>query len=443
MSDGKVATRPVAIVGGGFSGVMTAVHLAARGIGSLLIDGSGRLGRGLPYATTEPAHLLNVSTDKMSAWPDRPRHFADWCGDAGTSFVERRSFGTYLGEQLAVAGDHVRRVEAMATGAEPTEAGWRLQLSDGQVFEVAALVLANGNQPPSPWPGTGALPAGMWVNDPWSDEARAAVAKAAAAQSPVLILGTGLTMVDTVLSLIAAGHQAPITAVSRRGLIPRAHIHPPAIPAPASLDEVPLGSVLALSRWLRRRTRAVGFRAAIDALRPHSHAIWRSFGIDQRRRFMRHVQPWWGAHRHRIAPQVAERIQAVIESGQLETIAGRVRDICGDGDCLSAAIALRGGGERQLEAGVGFNCTGPLGDTRRTRDPLLTALLQSGEVRRDPLGLGLLVDERSRAGTRLWALGPLTKGMYWEIIAVPDIRHQAEGVAAAIAEELIANGPHA
>jgi uncharacterized NAD(P)/FAD-binding protein YdhS len=36
----------------------------------------------------------------------------------------------------------------------------------------------------------------------------------------------------------------------------------------------------------------------------------------------------------------------------------------------------------------------------------------------------------------LWALGPLTKGRYWEIIAVPDIREQAAAVAEDISKEL-------
>jgi len=49
--------------------------------------------------------------------------------------------------------------------------------------------------------------------------------------------------------------------------------------------------------------------------------------------------------------------------------------------------------------------------------------------------MGIAVDERSRAvgADRLWALGPLTKGRFWEIVAVPDIRVQAAAVAEDIA----------
>jgi uncharacterized NAD(P)/FAD-binding protein YdhS len=75
-----------------------------------------------------------------------------------------------------------------------------------------------------------------------------------------------------------------------------------------------------------------------------------------------------------------------------------------------------------------------------TRDALLRSLLDAGAVRPDHLDIGFEVDERCHAagGERLWALGPLTKGRYWEIIAVPDIREQAAVVADDIAQELSA-----
>ena len=85
-----------------------------------------------------------------------------------------------------------------------------------------------------------------------------------------------------------------------------------------------------------------------------------------------------------------------------------------------------------------FNCTGPLGSIGGTSDPLLRGLLEGGVVAPDRLGIGLEVDARARVAgaARLWALGALTKGRYWEIVAVPDIRGQAAAVAEDIAMEL-------
>jgi len=57
-------------------------------------------------------------------------------------------------------------------------------------------------------------------------------------------------------------------------------------------------------------------------------------------------------------------------------------------------------------------------------------------VRPDPLGIGLdvtrslqVVDCEGHAVANLWALGPLVRGVFWECVAVPDIRLQAQRVA--------------
>jgi len=202
---------------------------------------------------------------------------------------------------------------------------------------------------------------------------------------------------------------------------------------------VPHGNVPGLWRWLRRRGAEVGWRAAIDALRPHSQALWQALPLAEQQRFSRHARPWWDVHRHRIAPEVARRLHDLVAEGRLEIVAGRIQGVEDEGGALTVTYRRRGAS--QAHAG-GFaymiNCTGPLGTIARTRDPLLKAMLDDGLARPDQLGIALDVDERSRvAGAqRAWAMGPLTKGRYWEIIAVPDIRGQAAAVAEDIAREL-------
>jgi uncharacterized NAD(P)/FAD-binding protein YdhS len=144
-------------------------------------------------------------------------------------------------------------------------------------------------------------------------------------------------------------------------------------------------------------------------------------------------------HRSRIAPEVASTIVRLIGEGRLEVLAGRIVAARETGGALEVDIRRRGAGSLQtMSVACAFNCTGPLHAIARTRDPLLRSLFDAGNIRSDPLGIGLQVDERSRAagGERIWALGPLTKGCYWEIIAVPDIREQAATVADDIAREL-------
>jgi uncharacterized NAD(P)/FAD-binding protein YdhS len=425
---------PVAIIGGGFSGTILAAQLARKGIGSALIDGSGRAGVGTAYSTVEPAHLLNVRAEMMSAWADDPDHFArafEAEGGDRRGFAQRLLFGRYLRDILREArGADV--VRAYARRVRRDGDGWAVELDDGRRLHADALVLAHGNQLPDPV-GAGE----RLINDPWGADAQAAVRDLAQTDGEVLIVGTSLTMVDLALSLDAAGHRGRIVALSRRGLVPRAHAEYP--PAPVEAEAVPHGDLLGLWSWLKRRAADVGWRAAVDSLRPHSHALWQSFDERQQRRFLRHARPWWDVLRHRIAPEVAATIVRMVEDGRLEIVAGRIVRMEEARDGVSVEYHRRGRSEiKSARFDYVFNCTGPLGSIGRTRDPLLRGLLDDGHIRPDHLGIGVEVDERSRAAgsPRLWAMGPLTKGRYWEMIAVPDIRGQAAAVADDIAEEL-------
>lgn len=432
---------PVAIIGGGFSGTILAAQLARRGIASVLIDGSGQIGRGVAYSTTEPAHLLNVRAEGMSAWPGEPNHFAERFEAEGgdrRGFAERRFFARYLAEILdeALASRKAEVIQDSAVSAVREGGVWRTDLADGSSIHTEALVLAIGNQQPETLTAL-ASAREHFIADPWGKAAQDAVRDLAATGESALLVGTGLTMVDLVLSLDAAGYRGRMVAVSRRGQVPRSHAD--FEPAPVERDDLPSGSLRALWRWLRHRSSEVGWRAAVDSVRPYSHPLWQSLDANQQRRFLRHARPWWDVHRHRIAPEVARTIARLVAEDRLEIIAGRIVTSRRAGDAIDVEIRKRGASSIQgMRFAYAFNCTGPLHAIGRTREPLLRSLLDAGEVRPDHLGIGLEVDDRSRAGPgeRLWALGPLTKGRYWEIIAVPDIREQAAAVADDIAREL-------
>ncbi|HEX6783664.1 MAG TPA: FAD/NAD(P)-binding protein [Sphingomicrobium sp.] len=428
---------PVAIVGGGASGTILAAQLARRGIKSMLIDGSGRMGRGVAYSTTEAAHLLNVRAEGMSAWAGQPDHFAKRFkreGGEARGFAQRRLFGRYLGEILdeAVASGHVEVRHETAVAARRSGDGWAIQLDGGSSVDAEALVLAVGNQEPEAlraFAGVGS----HFIRNPWGDESRAAVAELAAAGGSPLLVGTGLTMVDLVLSLDAVGFEGKIVALSRRGLIPRAH----ADFSPAPVDGALPDGLRGLFRWLRRRGAQIGWRAAVDSLRPHTFALWQALTHDEQRRFLRHARPWWDVHRHRIAPEVARTVARLVGDGRLEIVAGRIVDAKATGSGLQVIYRRRGTMvDQSATFDYAFNCTGPLHSIERTKDSLLRSLLDAGSVRPDRLGIGLEVSGTARAGEHLWAMGPLTKGRFWEIIAVPDIREQAAIVAGDIEREL-------
>lgn len=413
----------VAIVGAGYSGTVAAVEVAraAPGAEIFLVEKSGRFAAGAAYSTTSPGHLLNVRARNMSALADRPDHFSDWAAGRGhdaDDYVPRRDYHLYLAELLAGAPG-VTRVTGEAAAVEDGA----LVLASGERIGCDFVVLAGGNYP-SRLP---ALFGPLAIDDPWSADGQAALARAAAGGGDLLLVGTGLTMVDMAVSLEEAGFGGRITAVSRRGLVPRPHVSPP----PAPLEREPPERLPDLVREVRSHP---SWRASVDGLRPYSAALWQGLSEAEQRRFLCHLRPWWDVHRHRIAPAVAARIQAMRDDGRLEVAAGRIVRVDGD----EVTIARRGGGEIRRSFAAAVNCTGPQGDIRRVQDPLIRRLLDDGRARPDRLGLGLEVDRDSRvAGSgpspALYAIGPLSKGAFWEIVAVPDIRGQAAAVAKAIA----------
>jgi uncharacterized NAD(P)/FAD-binding protein YdhS len=243
-------------------------------------------------------------------------------------------------------------------------------------------------------------------------------------------------MIDAVLFLDAAGHDGPITAVSRRGLLPRAHAQggAPVLP-PVTLDEVPR-TLSASLRWLRKRSACEkDWRLAVDSLRPVTQQLWQRMDEATRKRFLRHARPWWDVHRHRIAPEVCSRIDALRTGERLKVIAGALVGSTLNDDRYRVEIAVRGSGAHvEVDAGLVINCTGPLSSVRSSKDPLVRQMVLNDLIRPDALDLGVEVDDDHRlAGcTNAFAIGPMTRGRYWEITAVPDIRVQAAEIAQAI-----------
>ncbi|MEV5023042.1 FAD/NAD(P)-binding protein [Sphingobium sp. LMA1-1-1.1] len=430
-----LSANHVAIVGGGFSGTLLAINLLRHGaVRVTLIERRGdRFGRGLAYGAAQHDHILNVRAANMSALPDEPGHFADWlrtrAAGQDASFATRQTYGLYLRDLLeaakAAAGARLRLVEAEAVDLRVSDGAATVRLATGAQVKADIAVLAPGNLPPHALPAFAGIAHPTYADDPWA----LGLADGLGPEDQVLLLGTGLTAVDCALSFDTAGFAGPIVAVSRRGLLPRAHA--PAQAAPG-LSERPNGSASALVRRVRARADAVGWRAAVDELRPFTQDMWRAADASDRARFLRHLRPYWDVHRHRIAPAVADRLAGMRAAGRLEIAAAKVMEARPDGARIAVALRSRGSDAvawRHFARVV--NCTGPLGDLGRTRDQLLRALASQSAIRPDSLAIGIDVDRQCRAigaggeaRDRLRVVGPMTRGAHWEIVAVPDIRRQ-------------------
>ena len=428
-------------IGAGFSGTMLAVNLLRLGDTRVTLIDRSEAGRGLAFGAAHPTHLLNVRAGNMSALHDDPTHFVRWLGmqgvnDDAATFAPRLAYGDYLQQLLRdTAAQRPGRLEVSrgeVADLSLSDTGVAVTLASGEVIEADDAALALGNLPPEPprMLRSANLPQDRFFADPWVPGAAAGLD----ADDQVLVIGTGLTMVDMVLLLDEEGFTGPIVALSRRGLLPRAHAPgPPAEP----LSEVPGATVSRLLQQVRRRTGATEWRQAVDALRPVTQELWQTATPAQRGRFLRHLRPWWDVHRHRIAPEVHARLHGMIASGQLRVAAGKLEEVRNSEIGVDVTWRPRGGdkAERLTVARI-VNCTGPEANLRGTADPLLRSLFERGMVRPDPLGIGIDVDRSSRvvaadgkAHSTLHALGPLTRGAFWEIVAVPDIRVQAWDVA--------------
>jgi uncharacterized NAD(P)/FAD-binding protein YdhS len=433
----------VAIIGSGFTGTMLAIQiLRAGGPKVRLIERRKRFGQGLAYSPLGD-QLLNVRASRMSAFPDDQAHFARWLAARGLGgaddFVPRRIFGDYLASLLAqarlAAGDRLELIRGDAIDIDTSGGRPRIALSDGRQIDADAVVLALGNLPPRlPAAFRSELPPELYSADPWSPK----LGDELSPEDTILLLGTGLTMIDAVLQLDASGFGGRMIGLSRRGLLPRAHADAaPHAPAGASLAGLPLSHMV---RRVRARSETIGWRAAVDELRASTHHIWRSASAEERARFLRHLRPWWDVHRHRVAPVLSERLERLQRGGRLEILAAKVESVDVLADHALIAIRPRGASDgRTVRVNRIVNCTGPSGDLTGSGQPLLNNLVDRGLVRADPKGLGIetasLCNAVGSGGARsewLYAVGPIARGRLWEVTSVPDLRNEAAQLARAM-----------
>ncbi len=462
----------VAIVGGGAAGVLAATHLAQAAtrrttrIEVAVIDPAEQWARGVAFGTTDREHLLNVPAVGMSALPEDPLHFVRWLAReydeeiAPGAFVERRVYGRYLDDtvtaafrdslELATIRHRRTRVTGVTRVGDGPEARLVLSLADGPDLVVDAAVLATGLPPAeTAWAPPALRDSPFFVPDPWAPGALDAIRRDRVGPAPVLLVGTGLTAVDVVLSLTSAqGRERPVVAVSRNGRLPRVHRAEPVLPVAPEIGD--WGDTLEEIRArAAEHIRVVeespdgDWRAAVDGLRFQVAALWRRLSETDRLAFLRDDASAWNLLRHRMAPSSALTINHHRANNRLDVRAGRI---------VGATPLPRGGVRVELadastvEAGWVVNCTGPRADIRTLGDPLIDDLLRpvagvaTATVATAGMGLrtrdGRLIDSAGIADAPIWTLGALRRGELWESTAVPEIRGQAAALATAVLEQV-------
>jgi uncharacterized NAD(P)/FAD-binding protein YdhS len=454
-----MAAWRVVVVGGGASGSLAALHVLRRFAGEQpievdVVESRPALGHGIAFGTPDPWHRLNVPSIVMSAYPDVPDDFTRWAGVDAVAFPNRMTWGRYLGERLAEAGRlpgvELRHVRARATevrdaGPADPEGVLVVEVNRGPALPADAVVIATGNELPSVPPILGGIAGHPRVLvDPWALEALDGIASGAT----VAILGTGLTALDLSASLIRHRASVHVVAMSRHGEVPRIHEDPwrpkPATPV-FDVDafrafEDPIAEAEA-----RIRDHPEGWRQGLDSLRPLHGELWRSMDEPTRRRFLGEWRRRWEVHRSRIAAEVLRDVHGWIGEGRLEL---RAASIVGAEPADEGRIRLvtqpsePEARVRELVVDWLLLASGP--DERAAASPFLAAGLEAGLLRDGPLGLGIdadpdslrVLDADGWPSRPIWALGPILRGVLFEVIAIPEIRTHAATIAAGIEAEL-------
>ena len=423
----------VAILGFGFSGLMVVANMvrgASRPLEVYIIDPHLK-GLGIAYSTTHEGHLLNVPAGRMGAFADDVGGFHAWLQTqvnykhfTQVDFVPRAIYGQYLQsiwrdtqEMAAQKKLHLRLVAASATHLSVSD-GLSVRTDRGDHIAVDAVVLATGHEMQ---PILSPLPAGNIVQNPWAADA---LTDAKKWPSPVILMGSGLTAIDVLLSLRAAGYAGDVVMVSRHGLLPQNHAP---VREPYAFDGAAWRANPSLTRWMQDMRRAVTtheWRAVVDALRPHTPLLWQLLTTRDQQQFMRRLMAFWNVHRHRMAPEIAARVQAEMAAGKLRVV-------------KHTQMAVRMGNHTLTPDHAVINCTGPKMNVAKSAKPLLQQALADGMIEQHATKAGVAVDSEYRAWgaayPHLSVIGPLMTGQFLESAAVPELRLQAAVIAGRIA----------
>ncbi|PHX43711.1 pyridine nucleotide-disulfide oxidoreductase, partial [Pseudomonas sp. NZIPFR-PS2] len=452
----SIRNADVLIIGGGLSGTMLAVQLlrlpGQRRI--LVIEPRAELGRGEAYSAVELGHTLNGNAARMSVDPDNADDLTQWLTDyigAGgwpesdqqhvpisELFPPRGIFGLYAQQRLAEAraqsASSVEHVRGEVVDLQVGEASTLLTLDNGQQLRGGFAVLATGMFPAARTPQTESTGLNAAAVDPWDVKAMTGIDP----QAPVLIIGSGLTMVDAVVSLEQAGHRGPVEVFSRHGLLPHVRRQPPSWVDFLGEDHR-LRSPRQLLREVRRQcaiaqTQGIDWQAPLDTVRAHIGRLWSQASECEKRQFVRHVRPWWESHHHRSPPLSAQLVARLHDEGRLRIRAASFKGL--EPSAEGVTIRLRHRGEQAITLVSGaalINSSGIEYDWRRVARPLPQQLLKRGLVRPGPLALGIaadasgaVLDAEGTISRRLFAMGPPLRGMWWESTAVTDVALQAK-----------------
>jgi uncharacterized NAD(P)/FAD-binding protein YdhS len=454
--------KKIGIIGGGFTGTMTAVQIIEKSVEPvelIIVNKGASFNKGIAYEPYSKRQLLNVVTAKMSAFPDRPDHFLDWVmtqsdfiGKDKTlianSFLPRSFYGIYLSfiweKALNTALSkkfNIRVINQFVTDLDYFENKVVVHCENGEIEEVEHCIVATGNN----IPGNPTIKNSTFFNsqnyyrNPWDAES----VKNLYNNIPILIIGNGLTMVDSVVGLLENGFKGKIYSISPNGfnILPHRHSGIKYSKLTEELDEnASLYELVCLVNKHIKSVREFGLSAepVIDSLRPHTQRIWRNLSEKEKQTFMSRLRHLWGVARHRIPLHIHDKIQQLRIDGRLQIKSGKITDIFETDSVISVEyLDKKESCIKKIEVSRVINCTGPETDLTKLENDFLKNCLLKGIITQDKLRLGIrtnvetfeVTNSNNKPQQRLYTLGSNLKGELWESTAVNELRKQAENLA--------------
>ena len=454
--------RKIGIIGVGFTGTMTAVHLinkATEPCEIILINERQSLNRGIAYNPYSNKHLLNVTAGKMSAYVDRPDHFLDWALQqdsieqkdrslVANSFLPRKLYGDYLcgiweeAKNTAVTKNITLTViNSFVIDLEVLENSVSLWLDNTLKLQLDQCVIATGNQiPRNPRiPNMDFYNSEKYFQNPWKIES----VKNTAENLPILIIGNGLTMVDTVFGLLEQDFKGDIYSISPNGfnILPhRANGLKYSRLVEELNDDLSLFELLKLvNKHIKIvRKNGISAEAVIDSLRPHTQKIWKSLSQKEKNIFMSRLRHLWGVARHRIPLHSHDKIQQLRIDGKLHINSGKIINFEEkEGFIAVEYFDKKEGKTKLLQVSRIINCTGPETNLMNIEKNFLKNCLLKGILTQDHLKLGItadtetfqIINSEGKPHPNLFTIGSNLKGELWESTAVNELRGQAEKLA--------------
>lgn len=441
----------VAIIGGGASGTLTALHVLQKVKEPATIfcieKDAEKLFRGAAYSSTLPYEPLNVPAGKMSLYTDKPDDFYEWLQEhkghaqeiTRDSFFSRRWFGEYMQQAIEQAIEErasevqFHAVQSATVQMNVNEKGtYTLTQDDGTTIVVNEVVFATGNELPADVisPEAKERLGDHYIADPWNGEAVAGIEPSA----DILYIGTGLTTIDHLVSAVQKGHTGKLYALSRNGALPQPHgpTQPYEFTRDVAEADVTVVRQNIVDEIQAASEKGVDWRSVIDALRPEIPRIWQTLSPESQQLFLKKYRNEWDIHRHRIPQFSAKTVDDILRTGQLAVIAGSITNI-ESREKRFAVIYKNEGTKKEVLTDYVVNCTGPSNDYRHGENQIFRSLLESGQMKESELGLGIvtglageIIQKNGEPLPHCYAIGPLRKATEWESVAMREIRLQAE-----------------